>query len=199
MTTQTKPPPRPVSAVEPQPRRFTVSEYHAMVDAGILNEDDRVELLDGVIINMAALGSRHIGSVNGFTRELSAAVGRRAVVQVQSSVRLDDGTEPVPDLALLRERADLYSSSVAGPEDVLLLIEVADSSVDYDRNEKLPRYARAGIPEVWITVLPERAIEAYTEPVAGRYTQMRTFRPGDAITPGCFPNISLPVDGILPS
>ena len=116
MTTQTKPPPQSSSVLNLPVRRFTVAEYYAMAEAGILTEDDRVELIDGVIVEMAALGSRHIGSVNGFTRELSAAVGRRAVVQVQSSVRLDDGTEPAPDLALLRERADLYSSSVAGPE-----------------------------------------------------------------------------------
>ena len=169
-----------------------------MAEAGILTEDDRVELIDGVIIEMPPLGSLHIGSVNGFTRELSATVRRRAVVQVQSSVRLDDGTEPLPDLALLRERADLYSSSVAGPEDVLLLIEVADSSVDYDRNEKLPRYARAGIPEVWLAILPERVIEVHTEPAGGRYTQMRTFRPGDTVSPACFPDIALAVSEILP-
>ena len=113
-------------------------------------------------------------------------------------MRLDDATEPQPDLALLRERADFYGSSIAGPEDVLLLIEVSDSSVDYDRNEKLPRYAEAGIPEVWLAILPERVIEAHTEPAGGRYTQMRTFRPGDTISPACFPDIALPVDDILP-
>ena len=198
-TTPTKPPPHPADVSQLPLRRFTVDEYYAMAEAGILTEYDRVELIDGVIIEMPPLGSRHIGGVNGFTRELSATVGRRAVVQVQSSVRLDDGTEPLPDLALLRERADLYSSSVAGPEDVLLLIEVADSSVDYDRNEKLPRYARAGIPEVWLTILPERVIEVHTEPAGGRYTQMRTFHPGDTISPNCFPDIVLSVDEILPS
>ncbi len=197
-TTQTKPPPHPADVSQLPLRRFTVDEYYAMAEAGILTEDDRVELIDGVIIEMPPLGSRHIGGVNGFTRELSATVGKQAVVQVQSSVRLDDGTEPLPDLALLRERADLYSSSVAGPEDVLLLIEVSDSSVDYDRNEKLPRYARAGIPEVWLAILPERVIEAHTEPAGGRYTQMRTFRPGDAISPGCFPDIAVLVSEMLP-
>lgn len=196
-TTQTKPPHRADVSQLPL-RRFTVDEYYAMAEAGILTEDDRVELIDGVIIEMPPLGSRHIGGVNGFTRELSATVGRRAVVQVHSSVRLDDGTEPLPDLALLRERADLYSSSVAGPEEVLLLIEVSDSSVEYDRNEKLPRYARAGIPEVWLAILPERAIEVHTEPAGGRYTQMRTFRPGDTISPGCFPDIALSVGDVLP-
>ena len=88
---------------------------------------------------------------------------------------------------LLRRRADYYRSTPPAPEDVLLLIEVADSSVGYDRNEKLPRYAHAGVPEVWLTILPERVIEAHTEPAGGRYTQMRTFRPGDTISPACFP------------
>ena len=198
VTTQTNPSPPEAGVACLTLRRFTVDEYHAMAEAGILTEDDRVELIDGVIIEMPPLGSRHIGGVNGFTRELSATVGRRAVVQVQSSVRLDDGTEPRPDLALLRERVDLYSSSVAGPEDVLLLIEVSDGSVDYDRSEKLPRYARAGIPEVWLAILPERVIESHTEPTGGRFTQVRTFRSGDTISPACFPDIALSVDDILP-
>ena len=198
MTTQTKPPPQPSSASDLPMRRFTVDEYYAMAEAGILTEGDRVELIDGVIIEMPPLGSRHIGGVNGFTRELSAAVGRRAVVQVQSSVRLNDGTEPLPDLALLRERADLYGSSVAGPEDVLLLIEVSDSSVDYDRYEKLPRYARAGIPEVWLTVLPEGVVEAHTEPTENGYRVTRRLRAGDVLRPGCFSDVEIPVDAIMP-
>ena len=198
MTTQTKPPPQSSSALNVSVHRFTVDEYYAMAEAGILAEDDRVELIDGVIVKMAPIGSTHIGSVNSSTRALTTTVGTRAIVQVQSPVRLDDATEPQPDLALLRDRADFYGSSIAGPEDVLLLIEVADSSVDYDRNEKLPRYAQAGIPEVWLAILPERVIEVHTEPVGGRYTQMRTFRPGDTISPGCFPDIALPVTEILP-
>ena len=129
---------------------------------------------------------------------MGRAAGDRAIVRVQGAIDLHERSRPEPDLALLRERADFYESESAGPDDVLLLIEVSDSSVNYDRYDKLPRYARAGIPEVWITVLPERIIEAHTEPAGGRYTHMRTFRPGDTISPGCFPDIALSVDEILP-
>lgn len=197
MTTQTKPPPA-AGVVQLPLRRFTLAEYYAMAEAGILTEDDRVELIDGVIVEMAPVGSRHVGVVNGYTRALTEAVGRRAVVQVQSPIRLDDGTEPQPDIVLLQERPDLYGSGHAGPQDILLVIEVADTSVDYDRNEKLPRYARAGIPEVWLTILPDRVIEAHTEPADGRYAVRRIFAPGDTISPACFPDIALSVDEILP-
>ena len=198
MTTQTKPPPQSSSALNLPVRRFTVAEYYAMAEAGILTEDDRVELIDGVIVEMSPVGSRHVGCVNLYTRWLSQLVGDRAILQVQGSIHLDDDTEPQPDLALLRDRPDFYSSSHAEPSDVLLLIEVADSSVGYDRHEKLPRYARAGIPEVWITVLPERIIEAHTEPSGGRYTRNRIYVPGDTISPGALPDIELAVSDILP-
>ena len=198
MTTQTKPPPLSSSALDLPVRRFTVEEYYAMAEAGILTEDDRVELIDGVIVEMSPVGSRHIGCVNLYTRWLSQLVGDRAILQVQGSIHLDDDTEPQPDLALLRDRPDFYSSSHAEPSDVLLLIEVADSSVGYDRHEKLPRYARAGIPEVWLTVLPERIIEAHTEPSGGRYTRNRIYVPGDTISPGALPDIELAVSDILP-
>ena len=197
MTTQTKPTPA-AGVVQLPLRRFTVAEYYAMAEAGVLTEDDRVELIDGVIVDMAPMGRNHRSTTNRYTRLFGENVSRRAIVQIQSSIVLDDHTMPEPDLALLREQADFYQSDDAGPEDVLLLIEVSDSSVDYDRNEKLPRYARAGIPEVWLTILPERVIEVHTEPAGGRYTQMRTFRPGDNISPACFPDIVLSVDEILP-
>ncbi len=198
MTTQTKAPPHSSSALELPLRRFTVAEYYAMAEAGILTEDDRVELLDGVIVDMAPIGDPHAGTVDIFTWLLSTAVAQRAVLRVQGPLAVDGQSRLQPDLMLLRERPDFYRTGTPRPEDVLLLIEVADSSVDYDRGEKLPRYARAGIPEVWITVLPERIVEAHTEPADGRYTVRRTYAPGDTITPGYFPDITLPVSEILP-
>ncbi len=197
MATQTKPP--PAKALDLRIRRFTVTEYLAMAQAGILTEDDRVELIDGVVTDMAPVASRHLGCVNCYNRELSEAVGRRAIVQVQSPVRLDDNTEPQPDVALLREKADGYASGHPGPEDVLLLIEVADSSLGYDRNEKLPRYARAGIPEVWLTVLPEGVVEAHTEPPEAGYRVTRRLRAGDVLRPGCFDDVKIPVDAVMPA
>ena len=188
--------PNPFATVEPY--RFTINQYYAMAEAGILTADDRVELIDGVIIAMAPMAGPHIGGINRFTRILPVAVGQRAIVQVQCPVRLDDGTEPLPDVALLKERADFYDSGPAGPADVLLLIEVADSSADYDRYEKLPRYARAGIPEVWIAVLPERMVEVHTEPTGDGYAATRRLRAEAVLTPGCFPDIKIPVDTIIP-
>ena len=198
MTTQTKPTPA-AGVVQLPLRRFTLAEYYAMAEAGILTEDDRVELIDGVIVEMAPVGSRHVGVVNGYTRALTEAVGRRAVVQVQSPIRLDDGTEPQPDIVLLQERPDLYGSGHAGPQDILLVIEVADTSVDYDRNEKLPRYARAGIPEVWLTVLPEGVVESHTEPTQDGYRVTRRLRAGDVLRSGCFSDVEIPVDAIMPA
>ena len=197
MTMLTKPPPSAASVAELPLRRFTAAEYYAMAEAGILKKEDKVELIDGIIIAMAPMGRNHRSTTNRYTRLFGERIRRRAIVQVQSSIFLDDRTMPEPDLVLLRERADFYESDDAGPEDVLL-IKVADSSVGYDRNEKLPRYARAGIPEVWLTVLPEGVVEAHTEPTDDGYRVMRRFRAGDVLRPGCFEDIEIPVVAILP-
>ena len=194
MTTQTKP--RPATALDV--RRFTPAEFLALVEVGILASSDRVELLDGVIIEMAPIGDPHAGTVDIYTEMLPSGVDQGTLLRVQGPLALDERSRLYPDLMLLRRRADYYRSTPPTPEDVLLLIEVSDSSVDYDRNEKLPRYARAGIPEVWITVLPEGIIEAHTEPSGGRYTHTRIFASGDTISPGCFPDIAMSVDEILP-
>ena len=198
MTMLTKAPPSAASVAELPLRRFTAAEYYAMVKAGILKKEDKVELIDGIIVAMAPMGRNHRSTTNRYTRLFGESIRRRAIVQVQSSIFLDNRTMPEPDLVLLRERADFYESDDAGPEDVLLLIEVADSSVDYDRNEKLPRYAQAGIPEVWIAVLPEDVVEAHTEPTDDGYRVMRRFRAGDVLRPGCFEDIEIPVAAILP-
>ena len=198
MTTQTKPPPQPSSASNLPVRRFTPAEFLALVEVGILTSNDRVELLDGVIIEMAPIGDPHAGTVDIYTEMLPSGVDRGTLLRVQGPLALDEHSRLYPDLMLLRRRADFYRTETPRPEDVLLLIEVADSSVDYDRHEKLPRYARAGIPEVWITVLPERIIEAHSEPSGGRYTHTHIFVSGGTITPGCFPDIALPVSEIIP-
>ena len=187
---------RPTTALEPY--RFTIAQYFAIAEAGILKEGERVELIDGVIVTMSPMGNPHRATVNRLSRMMFGDVGTRAIVQVQCPITLDHRTMPEPDLALLRERADFYESEDTYPDDVLLVVEVADSSVDYDRHEKLARYAMAGIPEVWITVLPERIIESHTQPVGGQYNNKRIYAPGDIISPGCFPDIALSVSEILP-
>ena len=193
MTTQIAP------AQTRQRRRFTVAEYYAMADAGILAHKERVELLDGEIVIMAPIGNRHQSGVDRLTAMLAATLQGRAIVRVQGPARLDDGSEPQPDIALLRPLADYYASDHPGPADVLLLIEVADSTVDFDRNTKLRLYALAGIPEVWIANLRERRMEAYADPVGGEYTSVRHIGVEDSISPRHFPDIALPVGRIIPS
>ena len=147
----------------PTRRRFTVHDYHRMGESGILSEDDRTELIDGEIVQMTPIGGRHAACVNELTRILVGAVGRDAVVSVQNPIRLDDFHEPQPDLAVLRRREDYRSGRLPGSDDVVLLIEVADTTLRYDRGVKLPLYARAGIPEVWLVDLGGGILERHIE------------------------------------
>src|SRR5262249_41606502 len=154
-------------SVQLQRWTFTVDEYHRMAEVGILTEDDRVELIDGEIIKMSPIGSYHVACVNRLTAVLIPKVGGAAIVSVQNPIRIDDYSEPEPDIAILRHRDDFYSQSLATANDVLLVIEVADSSLEYDRTVKLSTYSRAGLPEFWIVDLQADEIEAYSEPVSG--------------------------------
>jgi Uma2 family endonuclease len=176
-------------------RRFTVHDYHRMGEAGILHEDDRVELIEGEIVEMAAIGTRHFSCVNGLTRLLVRSVGDEAIVSVQNPVRLNEHTEPQPDLAVLRVRD--YRESLPMPEDVLLLIEVSDTTLRYDRNLKLPLYARAGILEVWIVDLSGEVIERHTDPSGDSYRHTERARRGDRIECSTLPNLTLTVNDVL--
>jgi Uma2 family endonuclease len=161
--------------------RFTVHDYHRMGEAGILHEDDRVELIEGEVVEMAAIGTRHFTCVNRLNRLLVMSVGDAAIVSVQNPVRLDEHTEPQPDLTVIRPRD--YSESLPVPEDVLLLIEVSDTILAYDRGVKLPLYARAGIGEVWIVNLPTETIEQYTDPSGDSYRHAELKRRGQTLKP----------------
>ncbi|HET9765457.1 MAG TPA: Uma2 family endonuclease [Thermoanaerobaculia bacterium] len=161
--------------------RFSVDDYYRLAQAGILGEDDRVELIEGEILMMPPIDSRHAACVSGISRLMLRALGEQAVVRVRCPARLDDLNEPEPDLCLARPRADLYSGAHPGPADVLLLIEVADSSIGYDRGIKLPLYARSGIAAVWILDLGRRLVEAYSGPSPDGYLERRTLRSGDRL------------------
>ncbi len=176
-------------------RRFTVHEYHRMGEAGILHEDDRVELIEGEIVEMAAIGTRHFTCVNVLNRLLVRSVGDAAIVSVQNPVRLDERTEPQPDLAVLRVRD--YRESLPMPEDVLLLIEVSDTTLRYDRGVKLPLYARAGILEVWIVDLAGEVIERHTDPSGDTYRGYKQARRGEKIESAALPELTLGVDAVL--
>jgi Uma2 family endonuclease len=177
--------------------RFSVEDYHRMAQAGILGEDDRVELIEGEVVQMAAMGSRHAAQVRRLQRLLQRSLSDRASVSVQCPIRLGHYSEPEPDLALLRPREDDYAAAHPGPEDVLLVVEVADTSADYDRQVKVPLYARHGIAEAWLLDLERGQVEVYRRPSAGGYGERRVLGPGDALSPLAFPDIALPLGDVL--
>lgn len=178
-------------------RLFTVAEYMAMGEAGILHEDEHVELLAGEIVQMAAIGNRHLFCTDALNTLLVPPLVGRAIVRVQGSIQLDDYGMPEPDIVLLRPRPD-YHANTATPEDVLLLIEVADSSLEYDYGPKSEFYAAAGIPEMWIANLRTGEVEARTDPVRTEYTAIRTIPTGGSISPRAFPDVTLLLSEFMP-
>ena len=179
--------------------RFSAKEFYKMGKAGVFGEDDRVELVGGEIVNMAAIGSYHAGCVDILTYQFSRRVPEGVVVRVQNPLQLDKLTVFQPDLAILLPRDDFYTESHPTPKDVLLIIEVSDSSVDYDRNVKIPRYAQSGVPEVWQVNLVYGLIDKFsdldTENV--RYRSVMRHSSSQQIVPTQLPDISLNVSDIL--
>ena len=186
----------PAQTTAPTRRRFTVEEYCAMADAGILGEEERVELLDGEIILMPPINPPHESGTDQLNDQLLYPLHGRALVRVQGSILLDDGSLPQPDITVLRLRGS-YHRERAAAADVLLLIEVAETSLEYDRELKLPRYAAAGIPEVWIANLSARQVEAFHDPVDGVYQSSRTVPADGRISPRAFPDVVLTVGDFL--
>ncbi|HEX9699765.1 MAG TPA: Uma2 family endonuclease [Acidobacteriota bacterium] len=181
----------------PSRRRFDVDEYHVMVRAGILIEGDRVELIEGEIVEMHAIGSRHLACVIRLNRLLVQGLAELAAVSIQSSVRLDRYSEPEPDVVVLRPRSDDYAAALPGPPDALLVIEVADTSLAYDRTVKLRLYAEAGVPEVWIVDLAAAAVEVHRQPSGEGYRHIERITEG-RLAPAAFPDLELELIEILP-
>lgn len=184
-------------AVELTRRLFDVDEYHRMAEVGILTDEDRVELIDGEIVQMTPIGAPHSRCVmflnDAFVRRLEG----RAIVSPQLSVRLHRRTEPQPDVMLLRPPLARYARTIPGPGDVLLIVEVADTSQYRDRVVKLPRYAAAAIPEVWIVDLAAGVIDVHREPAARGYRVSRQLGRGQEVAPTAFSDVALAVDDIL--
>jgi Uma2 family endonuclease len=180
-----------------EPRRFTADEYERIADAGVIRDDERTELIDGEIVVMSRIGSPHSATVKRLIRMFTEALGRRVLVSVQDPIRLDEGNEPEPDVALLRPRDDDYKSGHARPPDIFLVVEVMDTSAPYDRRVKTPRYARHGIAEVWLVDLAEELIEVHRRPSGSRYKSRRTCRVGQQVAPEAFPDVVLDVAEIL--
>ena len=177
--------------------RLTSAIFHEMVDKGILNEDDRLELIEGELVTMSPIGPEHMGVVNQVAQILIRQLEQRAIVSIQGPIALDEFSEPQPDLALLVQRDDFYKHSLPRPADVALVIEVADSSLAYDRTIKMPLYARAGIPEAWIVNLIDRWIEVYRDPSAAGYTTLLKILSGKSIAPQAFDDVVVVVDDLL--
>ena len=176
---------------------FNVDQYYRLAEAGVLQPDDRVELIEGEIIRVPPIGSPHAARVTRISYILRDVFERRAIISVQDPVRLDDFSEPVPDVALLQPREDFYAAQHPTPKDVLLIVEVSDSTTFTDRNVKVPLYARAEIPEVWLVNLPKQVIEVYSEPAEGKYQKAKTFSLDEVLTSPTLANLSLRVEEII--
>ena len=166
------------------PRRLlSIAEFHRIGEAGVLGEDDRIELVEGEMIEMAPIGSRHLAKVNRLARLLSIAAGELAIVSVQNPIALPPHNEPQPDIALLKPRLDDYESALPTVDDILLVIEVADTTLNYDRDAKLPIYARHGIAEVWLVDIMGQRLTVHREPGSKGYSRLLTPERGDTVTP----------------
>jgi Uma2 family endonuclease len=168
-----------------------------MAAAGILNEDSRVELIRGQIIDMAPIGAPHLNMVNRLTRLLPIIVGDRGIISVQNPVRLDDGSEPQPDVAVLQLRPEEYENSVPRATDVLLVIEVVESSLTDDRDVKAPLYAASGIPEYWIVNIVDLIVEVYRQPENGSYSETRRVSADDMLDVLMVPGNAVPATQLL--
>lgn len=185
-------------AVTLRRRRFTLDEYHRMGEAGILGEDDRVELIEGEIVEMTPIGSRHAGTVARIHHFFSTRLGDRAVVWGQNPLLLRTHvSEPQPDVMLLAPRADFYTSALPEPHDVRLLIEVADSSLIYDRRTKIPLYARAGVVEVWLVNLEVGRVEICRDATPRGYQAVRSPGPDEVFSPLAFPDLPVTLSDLI--
>jgi Uma2 family endonuclease len=184
-------------AVQISKRLFTIGEYHQMVEAGILTEDDRVELIAGEVVEMSPIGTRHAACVKRLNQLLSERLGQLVLISVQDPIHLGEHSEPEPDLALLHPRSDFYVQAHPEPEDVLLVIEVAESSAEYDRQVKIPLYAQNGIAEVWVVDLAGGTIEVYRQPSPSGYGQIQRLKRSQSLSPQAFPQLVVTVNEIL--
>lgn len=177
---------------------FDIETYHKMIEAGVFREDDRVELIQGRILDMTPIGKQHAACVNRLNSLFSRHLQGRAIVSIQNPVLFSaEQSEPQPDLALLQWREDFYEASLPGPEDIFLLVEVADTSQEYDRGLKIPLYARVGIPEAWLVDLKARVVEVYRDPSPEGYRTCQKVGPGGTLSPIAFPDVHLPVEALV--
>lgn len=181
----------------PKRKIFTVGEYHKMIDAGVFTGISDYELIEGEIVKKMTQGDLHIACINRLTRIFSRNCGDEVILSIQNAVVISDISEPEPDVALLKFREDYYASGKASAEDVLLLVEVSDSTVKYDREVKIRLYAEAEVAEVWLVNLPRQIVEVYTQPANGKYKITGKYGKTQTISPTSLPEIKLKVADIL--
>ena len=177
--------------------RFTVDQYHQMGKVGIFSPDCRVELINGEIFEMTPIGPWHSGVVNRLNHRFVTGLGTRAIVHVQNPTIVDRRSEPQPDLMLLKPRDDFYGTAHPTPEDALLVVEVAETSLAHDLGRKLPLYSRAGVSEVWIVNRRSDAIDVFRSPSQQGYRDQFRRGRGEEIAPAAFPDLRLSVDDVL--
>jgi Uma2 family endonuclease len=177
--------------------RFTVDDYHRMVRAGILHEDDRVELIEGEVVKMTPIGPPHFGSVAQVAELFVQRFSDVALAVAQSPLQLDEHNEPEPDLLVLRRRRDFYRRSLPRPRDAFLVVEVADTSIEYDLTIKMPLYARHAIPEAWLADLNHGVLRVFRDPGPEGYRTEQIFERGEQVAPAAFPDPAIDVSDIL--
>ena len=186
-----------------QVKRFSVDEYHRLADNGFFHEDERVELIQGEIIQMSPKGKAHTNCCRNLLNQLALLIAGRAELQCQDPIKLPSNNEPEPDFVILRRRSDNYRDALPNPDHVLLVIEIADSSLKYDQEIKLPLYAEAGIADYWIFNLVENRLETYSEPLQDSqgfgYRVKRIVLLDEAIALPNFPDLSLDLSKVFPS
>jgi Uma2 family endonuclease len=178
-------------------KRFTVDEYYRMAEVGILRPEDRVELIDGEIIQMSPVGHRHMARVNRSNSLFIRAFGEKAVVSPQNPVQLSDWTEPQPDIVVFKPKSDFYESKKPTSRDVLLVLEISDTTLRYDMKIKLPHFAAALIPEVWIQDINGDCLHVFRQPQGNRYVTAMQLKRGDFVHALAFPEIRLSIDDLL--
>lgn len=186
-----------IVTIELTRRRFTAAEYWRLLEAGILSEDDAVELIWGEIVEMSPVNVPHALCVNRLNMVLGTKLANRAIVSVHNPIQLDEYSLPQPDFSLWKLSSEEYRDRLAGPSEVLLVIEVAESSISHDRRAKSKLYGAAGLTDYWIVNIQARQIEVYREPRPDGYRTITFYAPGETLSPLAFPNLSLNVDEIL--
>ncbi|NCR42503.1 MAG: Uma2 family endonuclease [Microcystis aeruginosa W13-11] len=178
-------------------RKFTVEEYEKMTTEGIIKPDEKVELIRGEIIKISPMGTRHAAGIDRLIQLLYQKPGQKILLRVQNPIRLNNNSQPEPDLSLLIPRSDFYVAAHPCPQDIYLIIEVSDSTLDYDRYTKIPLYAEANIKKVWIVNLKEECLEVYRHPLYGSYQAVQKYYRGESIFIESFPAIKLTLIEIL--